>query len=73
VAGRYDFSSFPGFVLVGTVRLKWWGVLYLNFHFPQFVVNCLGGWICAVGLLPSISMAFCSGFSRFLYIQFGDC
>ena len=25
-------------------------MLYLNFHFPQFVVNCLGGWICAVGI-----------------------
>jgi hypothetical protein len=26
------------------------GVLHLNFHFLQFVVNCLGGWICAVGI-----------------------
>ncbi len=25
VAGQYGFSSFPGFVLAGTVRLKWWG------------------------------------------------
>jgi hypothetical protein len=25
-------------------------VLHLDFHFPQFVVNCLGGWICAVGI-----------------------
>ena len=33
-------------------------MLYLNFHFPQFVVNCLGGWICAVGLLPSILWHF---------------
>ncbi len=24
-AGLYGFSSFPGFVLAGTVRLKWWG------------------------------------------------
>jgi hypothetical protein len=38
---------------VGTVKMVG-GVLYLNFHFLQFVVNCLGGWICAVGLLPSI-------------------
>ncbi len=33
-------------------------MLYLNFHFPQFVVNCLGGWICAVGLLPFILLQF---------------
>jgi hypothetical protein len=25
VAGLYGFSSFPGSVLAGTVRLKWWG------------------------------------------------
>jgi len=37
--------------LVGPVRLKWWGVLYLNFHFLQFAVNSLGGWMCAVGIL----------------------
>ncbi len=49
-AGQYDFPSFPGF-LVGSVRLKWWGVLYLNFHFLQFAVNSLGGWMCAVGIL----------------------
>ncbi len=30
------------------------GVLYFSFHFPQFVVNCLGGWICAVGILRFI-------------------
>jgi hypothetical protein len=39
--------------LVGPVRLKWWGVLYLNFHFLQFAVNSLGGWMCAVGILSS--------------------
>ena len=49
-AGQYDFSSFPGF-FGGSVRLKWWGVLYLNFHFLQFAVNSLGGWMCAVGIL----------------------
>ncbi len=53
-AGQYDFSSFPGFVLVGPVRLKWWGVLYLNFHFLQFAVNSLGGWMCVVGILSYI-------------------
>jgi hypothetical protein len=25
VAGQYEFSSFPGSVLAGTVQLKWWG------------------------------------------------
>jgi hypothetical protein len=54
VAGQYGFFSFPGSVLAGTVRLKWWGVLYLTFHFPQFVVSSLGGWICAVGILRYI-------------------
>ena len=32
-AGLYGFSSFPGSVLAGTVRLKWWGgaVILLSF------------------------------------------
>ncbi len=38
--------------------MKWWGVLYLIFQFPQFVVNCLGGWICAVSLLSFILWHF---------------
>ena len=44
-AGLYGFSSFPGSVLVGTVRLKWWGggVLCFSFHFPQFVSVLLAG------------------------------
>ncbi len=54
VAGQYGFSSFPGSVLAGTVRWKWWGVLYLTFHFLQFAVSSLGGWICAVGILRFI-------------------
>jgi hypothetical protein len=36
----------------GTIEMV--GGLYLDFHFLQFVVNCLGGWICVVGLSPSI-------------------
>jgi hypothetical protein len=53
VAGRYDFLvSLALFWRVGTIEMV--GGLYLNFHFFQSVVNCLGGWICAVGLLPSI-------------------
>ena len=42
VAGQYDFSSFPGFVLAGTVRLKWWGAVFsllISFSF----VTSLGG------------------------------
>ena len=31
VAGQYDFSSFPGFVLAGTVRLKWRGCAVISF------------------------------------------
>ncbi len=54
-AGLYGFSIFPGSVLAGMVRLKWWGgVLCFPFHFPQFLVSSLGGWICAVGILRYI-------------------
>ncbi len=53
--GTVRIFSFPGSVLAGTVRLKWWrGVLCFSFHFPQFVVSSLGGWICAVGILRYI-------------------
>ncbi len=70
VAGQYGFSSFPGSVLAGTVRLKWWReVLCFSFHFPQFVVSSLGGWICAVGILRFIFYGICSGFLRFLIFQ----
>ncbi len=31
VAGQYEFSSFPGFILAGTVRLKWWGGAVFKF------------------------------------------
>ncbi len=68
VAGRYDFSCLSTPVPGGTVRLKWRGVLYLNFHFLQFAVNCLGGRICAVGILSFISVVFCSGFSWFFLL-----
>jgi hypothetical protein len=65
-AGQYDFSSFPGFFgESGTIEMVG-GVLYLNFHFLQFAVNSLGGWMCAVGILFLLSNVFCSGFSRFL-------
>ncbi len=53
MAGRYDFLvSLALLWRVGTIEMV--GGLYLNFHFLQSVVDCLGGWICAVGLLPSI-------------------
>ena len=49
-AGQYDFSSFPGFFGgSGTIEMVG-GVLYLNFHFLQFAVDSLGGWMCAVGI-----------------------
>ncbi len=38
VAGQYGFSSFPGFVLAGMVRLKWWGGAV--FKFPLSSVWC---------------------------------
>ncbi len=58
--GTVRIFCFPGSVLAVTVRLKWWGgggCCDFSFHFPQFVVNSLGGWICAVGILCYI---FCS-------------
>ena len=56
--GTVRIFCFPGSVLAGTVRLKWWGgCCVFSFHFPQFVVNSHGGWICAVGIL---CYAFCS-------------
>jgi hypothetical protein len=32
---------FSGFVVVGAVRLKWWGVVWLSFHFLYFAVALL--------------------------------
>ncbi len=56
-----------GSLLAGTVQLKWWdGWGAFPFHFLQFVVSPLGGWICAVGILRYIFIVFCSGFLRFL-------
>jgi hypothetical protein len=69
VAGQYGFSVFLALFLSGTVQLKWWGVLYLTFHFLQFAVSSLGGWICAVGILRFIFYGICSGFLRFLIFQ----
>ncbi len=54
MAGQYRFSVFLALFLAGAVQLKWWGGLYLTFHFLQFAVSSLGGWICAVGILRFI-------------------
>jgi hypothetical protein len=67
VPGRYEYIwALFGGVGGGTVRIfyfpwlcfGWYGtiemvrgVLCFSFHFPQFVVSSLGGWICAVGIL----------------------
>ncbi len=56
--GQYDLSSFPGF-FGGSGTIEMVGGLYLNFHSLQFAVNCLGGRICAVGIL---SFYFCGIF-----------
>ncbi len=49
--GTVPIFYFPGSVLAGTVRLKWWGgMIFLSFFF-QFFVNSLGERICAVGIL----------------------
>jgi hypothetical protein len=42
VAGQYDFSSCPGFVLAGTVRLKWRGCAVISFSFS--LVSCHSSW-----------------------------
>jgi hypothetical protein len=70
VAGQYGFSSFPGSVLAGTVRLKWWGGCCVSlFTFLSLLSVFLGGWICAVGILRFIFYGICSGFLRFLIFQ----
>ncbi len=69
MAGQYGFSVVLALFLAGTVQLKWWGLLYLTFHFLQFAVSSLGGWMCAVGILRFISYGICSGFLRFLIFQ----
>ena len=53
-AGLYGFSIFPGSVLAGTVRLKWWGGAVFHFSLSSVCVSSLGGWICAVGILRFI-------------------
>jgi hypothetical protein len=56
--GTVRIFCFLGSVLAGTVRLKWWGgAVLFSFYFPQFFVNSLGGWICAVRIL---CYTFCS-------------
>ena len=68
--GTVRVFCFSGSVLAGTVRLKrWGGVLCFSFHFPQFAVSSLGGWICAVVILRFIFYGICSGFLRFLIFQ----
>ena len=66
VAGRYDFFVF---LLALAGRYDWnceW-VLYLNFHFLQFAVNCLSGWTCAVGIL---CYSFCSIWQCLLLVPY---
>ena len=70
VGGTVRVFCFSGSVLAGTVQLKWWGVLYLTFHFLQFAVSSLGGWICAVGILLFIFYGICSGVLRFCFLFF---
>ena len=43
--------------------------MYLTFHFLQFAVSSLGGWICAVGILRFIFYGICSGSLRFLIFK----
>ncbi len=49
MAGLYGFS-FSGSVVVGAVRLKWWGVVRLSFHLLHFAVSSFGGRMSVVGL-----------------------
>jgi hypothetical protein len=67
VAGQYDFSSFPGFVLAGTVRLKWRGCAVISFLFS--LVSCHSSWrVDMRGRdIALFAMVFCSGFLRIIY------
>jgi hypothetical protein len=38
-------------VAVGAVRWKWWGVVWLSFHFLYLVVSFSGGQLSVVGFL----------------------
>ncbi len=72
--GGTIFLVFSGLILGGTVRLKWrGGGAVFKFSLSQFAVNCLGGWICAVGILCYFFfVVFCSAFFWFLVIQVVD-
>jgi hypothetical protein len=70
--GSTFFLVFPAlFWRVGAIEMV--GGAVFKFYFPQFVVNCLGGWIFAVGILCYTFCSICSGFFWFLIIQLGDC
>ncbi len=58
-SGWRDCSGFlyPGAVVVGAVRLKLWGVVWL-FFFLDFTVNSPGGWLSVVGFCSSILVFF---------------
>jgi hypothetical protein len=64
--GTVRIFYFPWLCFGGYGTIEMVGGLCFSFHFPQFVVSSLGGWICAVGILCYIPMVFCSGFLRFL-------
>jgi len=50
MAGLYRFFC-SVFVVVDAVRLKWWGVVWLSFHFLYFAVSSPGGRLSVVGFL----------------------
>ena len=50
MAGLYRFFC-SVFVVVDAVRLKWWGVVWLSFHFLYLVVSFSGGQLSVVGFL----------------------
>ena len=45
-------------VAVGAVRWKWWGVVWLSFHFLYLVVSFSGGQLSVVGFLCYILRFF---------------
>jgi hypothetical protein len=48
--GTVQVFFFSGSVVVGAVRLKWWGVVWLSFHFLYFAVSSPGGRLSVVRL-----------------------
>ena len=57
-------------VAVGAVRWKWWGLVWLSFHFLYLVVSFSGGQLFVVGFLCYILRFFSGEFVVFFSCGF---